>query len=249
MPRYRITVEYAGEAFVGWQRQANGFSVQEALENALTKLTGETALVQGAGRTDAGVHATGQVAHFDLKRPFDLKAIRDGLNFHLKPAPVAVLDAGESGPDFHARFSAIGRRYRYRILNRRSPPVLTRGRVWFFGKPLDLQAMQAGAARLVGAHDFSSFRAVQCQAKSPVKTLDALTVRRDGEEIVIDTAARSFLHNQVRIMTGTLVRVGEGAWTPDDVTTALEARDRAAGGPTAPPEGLCLTAVLYPDTA
>ena len=249
MPRYRITIEYAGEGFVGWQRQANGFSVQEALETALAKLTGEKALVQGAGRTDAGVHATGQAAHFDLSRPFDLKAIRDGLNFHLKPAPVAVLDAAEASPEFHARFSAIGRRYRYRILNRRSPPVLERGRVWFFGKPLDVDAMRSGAERLVGCHDFSSFRAVQCQAKSPVKTLDALDVRQTGDEVVIETAARSFLHNQVRIMAGTLVRVGEGAWSPDDVAAALEARDRSAGGPTAPPEGLCLTAVLYPETA
>lgn len=249
MPRYRITIEYRGDGFVGWQRQANGLSVQEALEAALEKLTGVSVRVQGAGRTDAGVHAAGQVAHFDLPKPWALKALRDGVNFHAKPAPVVVLDAEEASPDFDARFSAIGRRYRYRILNRRSPAILDAGLVWSIGKPLDVDAMQAAADRLIGAHDFSSFRAAHCQAKSPVKTLDRLDVRRAGDEIWLDVAARSFLHNQVRIFAGTLVRVGEGAWSPDDVADALAARERSAAGPTAPPEGLCLEAVVYPDGA
>ncbi|MEQ9125832.1 MAG: tRNA pseudouridine synthase A, partial [Alphaproteobacteria bacterium] len=196
---------------------------------------------------DAGVHAAGQVAHFDLARAWPVKALRDGGNFHLKPARVSVLYAAEAPEDFDARFSAIGRRYRYRILNRRGPPALDRGQVWFHGKPLDADAMAAAASRLIGRHDFTSFRSVQCQAKSPVKTLDRLDVTREGDEIRLDVAARSFLHNQVRIMTGALARVGVGAWTPDDVATALAARDRAAGGPTAPPEGLCLMAVVYPE--
>lgn len=245
MPRYRITVEYDGGGLVGWQRQANGLSVQEALETALNRLTGGFARVQGAGRTDAGVHAQGQVAHFDLPAPWPLKALRDGVNFHLKPHRISVLDASDAAEDFDARFSAVGRRYRYRILNRRSPPALARGQVWFFAKPLDAAAMQAAAACLIGRHDFSSFRAAQCQAKSPVKTLDRLDVSRDGAEIRLDLAARSFLHNQVRITAGTLARVGVGAWRPEDVAAALSARDRAAAGPTAPPEGLCLMGVDY----
>jgi len=249
MPRYRVTLEYAGEGFVGWQRQENGMSVQQALEEALENLTGEAPRVFAAGRTDAGVHASGQVAHFDLAREWPLKALRDGSNHHLKPHPAAVLEAREAPPDFDARFSAIRRRYRYRILNRRSPPVLERGRVWFFAKPLDEAAMQAAADRLTGHHDFTSFRSVQCQAKSPVKTLDRLEVWRMGEEIAIEAEARSFLHNQVRILVGTLARVGEGAWTADDVAAALAARDRAAAGLTAPPQGLCLVEVDYPDGA
>lgn len=246
MPRYRITIEYHGSGFVGWQRQPNGFSVQEALESALKRLTGAYTRVQGAGRTDAGVHAVGQVAHFDLPKPWSLKALRDGVNFHMKPARVVVLTAENAAPNFDARFSATGRRYCYRILNRRSPAMLEAGLVWFYGKPLDEVAMQAAADRLIGHHDFSSFRAVHCQAKSPVKTLDRLDVTRDGDEIRLNVEARSFLHNQVRIFAGTLVRVGEGAWTPDDVANALAARKRAAAGPTAPPDGLCLMSVDYP---
>lgn len=245
MPRYRITIEYHGAGFVGWQRQANGISVQEALETALERLTGAAVRVQGAGRTDAGVHAAGQVAHFDLAAPFPLKSLRDGTNFHLKPHRASVLDAAEAADDFDARFSAIGRRYRYRILNRRGPPALDRGQVWFFAKPLDAAAMAEAATALLGRHDFTSFRAAQCQAKSPVKTLDQLEVSRTGDEVVLDVAARSFLHNQVRIIAGTLVRVGEGAWRPEDVAAALAARDRSAAGPTAPPEGLCLMGVCY----
>lgn len=249
MPRYRIKVEYHGAGFVGWQRQVNGLSVQASLEAALKRLTGNDVRVQGAGRTDAGVHASGQVAHFDLPKPWSLKALRDGVNFHIRPARAAVLEAAEAAPDFDARFSAIGRRYCYRIMNRRSPPMLEEGLVWFVVKPLDTDAMQAAANLLIGHHDFSSFRAVHCQSKSPVKTLEQLDVVRVGEEVHLNVAARSFLHNQVRIIAGTLVRVGEGAWTPDDVAAKLAARRRSVTGQTAPPEGLCLTSVIYPDDA
>ncbi len=245
MPRYRLNLEYDGGGFVGWQRQANGLSVQEALEAALLALTGVETRVNGAGRTDAGVHAMGQVAHIDLPAPWSLKALRDGLNFHARPAPVAVLEAFDAPPEFDARFSATRRRYRYRILNRRSPPMLERGHVWYVAKPLDAAAMQAGANCLLGRHDFSSFRAVHCQAKSPIRTLDRLDVVQRGEEIHLEVEARSFLHNQVRITAGTLARVGDGAWPPERVGEALAARARAAAGPTAPPEGLYLMEVGY----
>ncbi len=246
MPRYRITIEYDGSAFVGWQRQPNGISVQEAIETALERLTGEHPRVQAAGRTDAGVHAVGQVAHFDLDQPLPIKNLRDGCNFHLRPHLVSILDVVETLESFDARFSAIRRRYRYRILNRRSPPALARGQVWFFGKPLDVSKMQVAANFLIGHHDFTSFRSVQCQAKSPLKTLDHLTVSSHEDEIWLDVEARSFLHNQVRITAGTLVKVGEGAWSPDEVLTALRAKDRSAAGPTAPAQGLCLMEVGYP---
>jgi tRNA pseudouridine38-40 synthase len=246
MPRYRITIEYDGGPFVGWQRQANGPSVQQALEEALLRLTGEEVCVQGAGRTDAGVHALGQVAHFDLSRPFSPKSLRDGLNFHLRPAPVVVLEAEEAGEDFHARFSAIRREYLYRILNRRSPPALDRGRVWHVPVPLDAGVMHEAAQVLTGRHDFTTFRASQCQAASPIKTLDLIRVERTGEEIRITVAARSFLHNQVRSIAGSLKLVGEGKWTAGDLRAALKARDRRACGPVAPPEGLYLVRVDYP---
>ncbi|MGZ0186752.1 MAG: tRNA pseudouridine(38-40) synthase TruA [Alphaproteobacteria bacterium] len=246
MPRYRITVEYDGGEFVGWQRQASDQSVQGTLEAGLEKLTGGFVLVQGAGRTDSGVHATGQVAHFDLPKPYTLKAIRDGVNFHVRPAAVGILDAVEVPETFNARFSAISRSYRYRILNRRGPPVMDRGHVWFVPQPLDIPAMQAAAKRLLGCHDFTSFRAAQCQANSPIRTMDELTVTRHGDEVWVEAKARSFLHKQIRITVGTLMRVAEGAWTPDDVTQALEAKRRDAAGQTAPPEGLCLTGVGYP---
>lgn len=245
MPRYRLTIEYDGAPFVGWQRQDNGFSVQQALEDAVFRFCGERATVHGAGRTDAGVHAAGQVAHLDLQRAWAPATVRDALNFHLKPAPIAVLAAEPAAPDFHARFSARLRRYRYRILARPAPPALDRGRVWWVPVPLDSAAMAEAAALLVGHHDFTSFRSTMCQAESPVKTLDALDVTTDGVEIRIDARARSFLHNQVRILAGTLKRVGEGAWTPADVARALAARDRTRGGPTAPACGLCLLAVGY----
>ena len=245
MPRYRILVEYDGAPFVGWQAQANGPSVQSALEEALFRFCGERARVQGAGRTDAGVHAEGQAAHLDLERARPPNVLRDAVNHHLGSLPVCVLDAEEAAPDFHARFSAVGRAYRYRILNRRAPPALDRGRVWHVGAPLDAGAMAEAAGRLLGRHDFSSFRSSECQAASPVRTLDRLDVRREGEEVVLHVEARSFLHHQVRIIAGTLREAGIGKRTPDTVSAALQAASRPAAGPTAPPHGLCLTRVHY----
>jgi tRNA pseudouridine38-40 synthase len=243
--RYRITVEYDGGGFVGWQRQANGPSVQAALEEAVRRFCGETVLVEGAGRTDAGVHALGQVAHFDLVKETTADTVMKAVNFHLKPAPVAVLSAEVAADDFHARFSAVRRAYLYRMVNRRAPLALERGRAWFVPQPLDAEAMHAAAQLLVGRHDFTSFRASECQARSPVKTLDLLSVARAGEVIEIRAAARSFLHHQVRNFVGSLKLVGEGSWTGDDLQRALEARKRAAAGPTAPACGLYLTEVGY----
>ena len=245
MTRYKLVIEYDGRGFVGWQRQANGRSIQQALEEAVLAFCGETVTVQGAGRTDAGVHATGQAAHLDLAAATDAATVRDAVNVHLKPEPVAVLSAAAVDDDFHARFSAVERSYLYRIVNRRPPLALDRGRAWRVLAPLDAGAMAAAAAVLVGRHDFTSFRAAGCQAKSPLKTLDALDVVRRGEAIEVTARARSFLHHQVRNMVGTLKLAGEGKWTADDVTRALAARDRAAGGPTAPAAGLYLTAVRY----
>ena len=245
MSRWRITVEYDGGPFVGWQRQDNGPSVQEALEQAITGFCGEEVQVTGAGRTDSGVHALAQVAHFDLAREASADTVRDAINFHLKPRPVAILDAVPAAADFHARFSAIERAYRYRIVNRRVPLTFEAGRAWQVAVPLDADAMGEAAQALVGRHDFTSFRAAQCQADSPVKTLDEITVARDADLITFDVRARSFLHNQVRIMVGTLRRVGEGKWSKDDVARALAARDRTKAGPTAPPCGLYLAAVRY----
>lgn len=247
MPRYRITIEYDGGAFVGWQRQPTGRTVQETLEEALLKFTGESVRVQGAGRTDSGVHALGQVAHFDLQNPQPLKAVRDAINFHAKPHLVGVLDAAEVSTEFDARFSATKRSYRYRILNRNAEAVLERGKVWSIRTPLDVALMQEAAHSLTGHLDFTSFRAANCQAKSPVRTMDILRVSQQGDEVWIEAEARSFLHNQIRIITGTLARVGLHAWTPDDVQAALDARKRSAGGPTAPPAGLYLTGVGYPE--
>jgi tRNA pseudouridine38-40 synthase len=245
MPRYRLTLEYDGGPFIGWQRQASGPSVQAALEAALAKFVGEAPEVVAAGRTDAGVHALGQVVHFDLARVWDPCRICDALNYHLRPDPVVALAAAEAQDDFHARLSAVKRSYLYRILNRRAPPALDAGRVWPVEKALDAEAMHDAAQLLVGHHDFTSFRASICQARSPVKTLDRLAVRRAGEEIHVDAVARSFLHHQVRNLVGTLVQVGLGRWTRDDVAAALAARDRRAAGPTAPPGGLYLVAVAY----
>ena len=245
MPRYKITLEYDGGGFNGWQRQENGTGVQQVIEEAIAAFAGAPTTLYGAGRTDAGVHATGQVAHFDLEREAEPDTVRDALNFHARPHPVAVLEAARVADDFDARFSAVARIYRYRILNRRAPAPLLAGRVWRVAVPLDADAMSDAAARLPGKHDFSTFRAANCQADSPLKTLDALTVRRAGDEIVIEARARSFLYNQVRIMVGTLRQVGEGKRTAGDVAEALAARDRERGGPTAPPEGLYLTRVLY----
>jgi tRNA pseudouridine38-40 synthase len=245
MPRYKLTLEYDGSPFVGWQRQPNGPSVQAALEDAVFAFCGERIAVQGAGRTDTGVHAAGQVVHVDLAEERKPDTIRDAVNFHLKPNPVAVLAVEPVAADFHARFSATGRCYLYRILNRRAPPALVRGRVWSVGVPLDVAKMASAARLLEGHHDFNSFRSVSCGAASSLKTLDRLSVVRAGEEIRIEAAARSFLHNQVRILVGTLKLVGEGKWTEKDVAAALAARDRTRAGPTAPPEGLCLMEVTY----
>ena len=245
MPRYKLTIEYDGTGLVGWQRQPVGVSVQASLEAAVEKFCGEQAVVHGAGRTDAGVHALAQCAHLDLAREHDPDTIRGALNYHLRPAPVSVLMVEAVADDFDARRSAIGRVYRYRILNRRPPPMLDRMRVWHVAPPLALEAMQAGARHLLGRHDFSTFRDSLCQAKSPIRTLDALDVTRAGEEIHIEARARSFLHHQVRNMAGTLKLVGLGQWSPDAVAAALARRDRRAGGPTAPAEGLYLVEVRY----
>lgn len=245
MPRYKLTVEYDGGPFRGWQRQDNGPSVQETLEAAVFALTGEESLVQGAGRTDSGVHALAQVAHVDLVKDFPADTVRDALNHHVRPHPVSVLAVELVNENFHARFSATGRAYLYRILNRRAPPALDEGRVWWQASRLDAAAMHEAAQELIGHHDFSTFRAAECQAKSPEKTLDRLEVSRAGDEVHIVAEARSFLHHQVRNFVGTLHLVGTGKWRVRDVVNALKARDRAAGGPTAPPQGLYLTRVDY----
>ncbi|MBM3529451.1 MAG: tRNA pseudouridine(38-40) synthase TruA [Alphaproteobacteria bacterium] len=245
MPRYRIIVEYDGAPFAGWQVQDNAPTVQGALMAAVRALSGEAAMVQGAGRTDAGVHALGQVAHFDLSKDYETDTVRDALNAHLRPHPVAVLSAAVVPPDFDARRSAVRRHYLYRIVNRRPDLALERGRAWRVPRPLDHEAMHAAAQRLVGKHDFTTFRSTECQAKSPVKTLDRLDVSRFGDEVQIAADARSFLHNQVRSMVGSLVMAGEGKWSAEDLARALAARDRAACGPVAPPEGLYLVRVDY----
>ena len=250
--RWAVRLEYDGTPFVGWQRQTNGPSIQSVLEAALAKLArGQPIASITAGRTDSGVHATGQVVHFDLPGAVSARLsaghLRDALNFHMKPNPVVVLEAAQVAPDWSARFSAIQRCYRYRILNRAASPTLAAGQVWHVKPPLDEQAMQLAAHHLIGHHDFTSFRAGSCQAESPVRTLERLDVSRDGEMITLLVEARSFLHHQVRNFAGTLKLVGEGRWTPDAVAGALAARARSAGGPTAPPDGLSLTAVIYPE--
>jgi tRNA pseudouridine38-40 synthase len=243
--RWKLTLEYDGRPFAGWQRQDNGPSVQAALEQAILKLTGEDVTVTAAGRTDAGVHALGQVAHADIEKTLAPDKMRDALNAHLRPHPVAVLEAEIAADDFHARFQARRRHYLYRIVNRRSPLTLDEGRAWQVQNRLDAGAMHEAAQRLVGQHDFTTFRAAECQAKSPVKTLDHLSVARAGQEIRIEASARSFLHHQVRSMVGTLKLVGAGKWSADDIAAALAARDRARCGPVAPPEGLYLVRVDY----
>ncbi len=245
MTRYRLTLEYDGTAFVGWQRQASGLSVQECLEAAVEAFTGTAETVTGAGRTDSGVHALAQVAHTEISREASPDVVCLALNYHLKPQPISVLDAKPVGEDFHARFSATARHYRYRILNRRAPAALERRRAWWVPSPLDLAAMQEGAAHLPGRHDFTSFRAAGCQAKSPLRTLSRLEIHARGEELVFELSAPSFLYNQVRIIVGTLKWVGEGRWSAAHVGEILAAKDRRLAGPTAPPHGLCLMAVDY----
>ena len=245
MPRYKIIVEYDGAPFVGWQLQEKDLSVQGALMAAIGAFSGEKVMVQGAGRTDAGVHAIGQVAHFDLAVERETDTVRDAINAHLRPHPVAVLSAEKVPADFDARRSALRRHYLYRISNRRPDLALDRGRAWRVPRRLDVEAMHAGAQRLIGKHDFTTFRSTECQAKSPEKTLDRLDVSRVGEEVHVTASARSFLHNQVRSMVGSLVLVGDGKWQPDDMGRVLQARDRAACGPVAPPDGLYLVRVDY----
>jgi tRNA pseudouridine38-40 synthase len=251
MPRYALKLEYDGAPFAGWQRQADQPSVQGALEAALARLEADVPSIAAAGRTDAGVHATGQVAHCDMARDWDPFRLSEALNWHLKPAPVAVVAAARVPEDWHARFSAIERRYTYRVICRRAPLVHQAGRAWHVRGDLDFAAMAEAGKHLIGRHDFTTFRASICQAKSPVKTLDDLRVEAvalaNGREIRFHLRARSFLHNQVRSIVGTLERVGAGAWTPDDVARALAAADRAACGPVAPPDGLYLTGVGYPE--
>ncbi len=246
MTRWRLTIEYDGGPFMGWQRQDHGPSVQQTLEEALERMTGESMNFTASGRTDAGVHALAMPAHVDLARSLTPHRLREGLNALVRPQPVSVLDVAEVADDWHARFSCIGRRYLYRILNRPAPPALDRGRVWHVAVPLDVEAMQEGATMLVGRHDFTTFRSVHCQSDSPVKTLDRLEVSRSGDEILIEAAARSFLHHQVRSMVGCLALVGRGQWSPDDMRKALEARDRAELGLNAPPRGLYFVEGLYP---
>ncbi len=245
MPRYRIIVEYDGAPFVGWQVQANGPSVAGAIAEAIAKLTGRETPVHGAGRTDAGVHAFAQVAHFDLDAEWDALRLREALNALVRPNPIAVLAGEPVTAGFHARHSAVARHYLYRIVSRRAPLALELGRAWHVNQPLNHEAMQEAARHLLGRHDFTTFRSVECQAASPVKTLDALTVARHGEAVEIAATARSFLHNQVRSMVGSLKLVGDGKWQPLDVKRALEAKDRSACGPVAPPHGLYLVRVDY----
>ena len=249
MPRYRLDIEYDCGRYAGWQRQAGQASVQGAIEQAIFVFTGEEVTLRGAGRTDAGVHALGQVAHVDLTRDWPPDTVRDAINAHMGMAgeTVAIVDAEKAVDDFDARFWATGRHYLYRIVNRRARLALEAGRAWWVPKPLDHEAMHEAAQTLIGRHDFTTFRSVQCQAKSPVKTLDRLDVTRAGEVIEVRASARSFLHNQVRSMVGTLKRAGEGAWTADDVRQALEAADRSRCGQVAPPDGLYLMSVDYPE--
>ncbi|MFN0024785.1 MAG: tRNA pseudouridine(38-40) synthase TruA [Parvularculaceae bacterium] len=245
MARYKIIVEFDGGPFVGWQRQDNGRSVQSALEEAVFRFTGERADVFSAGRTDAGVHAVAMPAHFDLEKPWRPDVVRDALNFHLKPDPISVLSADEVAADFHTRFSATARRYRYRISNRRSPLALDRGRAWRLGPLLDAGAMNAAARVLIGKHDFTTFRASTCQASSPVKTLREICAFRRDEDVFVETSARSFLHHQVRSMVGSLVEVGLGRWTPADFDAAFRAADRQACAQVAPAEGLYFISADY----
>lgn len=245
MPRYKLTIEYDGGPFCGWQAQAGGGSVQDVVEAGIKGFCGGDVRVHGAGRTDAGVHALGQVAHVDLENAVRSDTLRDAVNAHMRPHPVSIVEVEEVPGTFEARFSATRRHYLYRIINRRAPLTLDRGQAWLVNRRLDAAAMHDAAQVLVGNHDFTTFRSMQCQAKSPVKTLDELTVSRYGEEIEVTARARSFLHNQVRSLVGSLKMVGEGKWTKRDLERALKAKDRAACGPVSPPDGLYLLKVDY----
>lgn len=245
MPRYKLTIEYDGTPFSGWQRQAERASVQQAVEEAILGMSGETVVIQAAGRTDAGVHALGQVVHFDLSKHWDPFRIREALNYHLRPQPVAIIAAEAVGEDFEARFSAKARHYEYRILNRRAPAVIERDHVWHVPMPLDADAMDHAAGSILGTHDFTTFRSAECQANSPLRTLDHFAVRRELDHIVITATARSFLHHQVRSMVGSLRLVGEGKWPPGKLRKVLDARDRSKCGAMAPSAGLYLTRVDY----
>ena len=245
MTRFKLIIEYDGCGFVGWQRQENGLGVQQSFEDAVFAFSGENPRVFGAGRTDSGVHALGQVAHFDLIGKYSVDTVRDALNFHLKDVPAVVLDASIVSSEFHSRFSAIERSYTYRITNRRAPLAIEKGKSWRLPTRLNEKAMHDAAQVLVGKHDFTSFRAVVCQSDTPVKTINRLDVSRDGDHVLINTQARSFLHHQVRNFVGSLKLVGEGKWTTADLKTALKARDRRAAGQTAPPDGLYLTGISY----
>lgn len=245
MPRYKLTVEYDGTPFVGWQRQANGPSVQGELERAAAALCGSPTAMRGAGRTDAGVHATGQVAHCDFAKPYRCDTVRDALNAHLRPAPVAVVAAASVPDSFDARASATARHYRYVIVNRRAPLTLEVNRAWLVKRRLDVEAMHEAGQGLLGRHDFTTFRDAECQAASPIRTLDRLNIVREGERIVVSVSARSFLHRQVRSMVGSLEMVGAGSWSAADLRAALDARDRARCGPVAPSAGLALMQVDY----
>lgn len=246
MSRWKLTIEYDGGPFFGWQRQGDDPTIQLSVERAITAMTGEQVVVHGAGRTDAGVHALGMVAHVDIAKAFTPFRLREGINALVRPDPVSILIAEPVADDWHARFSCTGRRYLYRILTRRPPPAVDRGRLWHIGKEMDEAAMTEAAAHLVGTHDFTTFRSAHCQSASPVKTLDTLSIVRGGEEIHIHAAARSFLHHQVRSITGCLALVGIGKWTPRDMKVALEAKDRNALGLNAPPEGLFFVEASYP---
>ena len=247
MTRWRLTIEYDGGPFMGWQRQGHGLSVQQTLEEALQRMTGEAGQFIAAGRTDAGVHALAMSAHVDVMKSLTPHRLREGLNALIRPEPVSVLEVQLVADDWHARFSCIGRRYLYRILRRRAPAALDAGRVWHIAVPLDIEAMRKGAAHLIGRHDFTTFRSAQCQSDSPVKTLDRLEVTEVGEEIHVTAAARSFLHHQVRSMVGCLAMVGRGQWQAQDMRKALEARDRSALGFNAPPQGLYFVEAVYPE--
>jgi len=246
MKRWKLTLEYDGSGFCGWQRQAQGTTVQQTIEEAIQKFSGETVTSHVAGRTDAGVHAVAQVAHFDLDKDTTDDVIRDALNFHVRPHKVVILNVEEVSAEFHARFDALNRSYRYHVVNRRAPLALLADKAWHVPKPLALQPMQEAARLLIGKHDFSTFRAQGCQSNSPIKTLDRLDISSDDEKIIFHTTARSFLYHQVRNMVGTLIMVGNGQWSASDFKSAFETCDRTKGGPTAPPHGLFFWGVTYP---